>query len=318
MVSTSVSSYIVGICFGIILVTAILLVVVRGWTAAPGMTSHRILYFVALSSCVYAQVKMVQLNSQVRDKCIFAEDLSIIFYHGSNTLQLVFYILRYREVFHGVWVLLIPSLITLVYASSIPIAAVLNHSEVEPEGACYVNHPTISAYLPLSTNFAGSAYMLVLFLFPFVKPLFKREGDRLREIATVSCSLFLTNSLAILFNIFFNISLTTSLGPNAPILSMIDLTVNFVMVCLPYFLSQLRKNSSGRDWSSTESQSNFAPTPMAQDSQSSAMGPSAATLPTSSAQPMGNIYLNGGMLPKESTERKRETGSESENDSLVH
>ncbi|KAK9761888.1 hypothetical protein K7432_012867 [Basidiobolus ranarum] len=294
MVSANVSSYIIGACFGIIVVTVILFAFVRGWTASSGITSHRILYFIALSDCVYSQVKMVQLNSERGKDCIVAENLSLIFYHGSNTLQLIFYILRYREIFQGFWSLMFPSIATLLYASAIPIAAVFNHPNIDPSGVCTVIHPAVSAYLPLATNFLASVYMLALFLFPFLKPLFKREGLKLRQIAAVSCNLFITNSIAIIFNIFFNFSLTTSLNIYAPLLSMIDLTVNFTMVCSPYFLSRLHRSCSEQH---SDFRSTFVSDPPLANTQSLVTNSSEVAFPSSSYQREGNLFVTNESLP---------------------
>ncbi|ORX88498.1 hypothetical protein K493DRAFT_306579 [Basidiobolus meristosporus CBS 931.73] len=243
-----VAHYVVGLCFGLTLVVIINFALIRGWRT-DGIISHRILYLVAFFNSVYAQVKIVQMNGSHDDNCIIAENLSVFFYHGSNTLQFIYYMARYREVYGGSWSLLFPALTTVVYAAGIPLSIILNETSIAPDNSCIVTHPRVSSLLPLITAFIVAAYMMVMFLTPFVQQSLKTKGDQNSRLMFVARNLFITNTIAILFNMFFNISLITPLEQYAPMLSMIDLTINIVMVCLPYFLTRLR-GSTGQ-WSST-------------------------------------------------------------------
>ncbi|KAK9719434.1 hypothetical protein K7432_004770 [Basidiobolus ranarum] len=293
--SANMSSYVVGTCFGITIVTTISLAFIRGWRSYSGITSHRILYFVALSNCIYSQIKITQLNGEKGADCKTAENLSLIFYHGSNTIQLLFYILRYKEVFQRVSLLIIPSIITLIYTSSIPVAILLNQSTVKEDGVCFVNHPIISGYLPLVTNFLASTYMLCLFLTPFCSFLCKRERNKLCSIARASYNLLITNSIAIISNILFNLSLTTSLNTCAPMLSMIDLTLNFIMVCLPYFLSKFLKTPDELSitWSNEELGGNSIsrPNPTYSSTGSHVLNFGDITFPSNTFQPSEDIHV---------------------------
>ncbi|KAK9712361.1 hypothetical protein K7432_007214 [Basidiobolus ranarum] len=234
----SIAHYVVGICFGLTFIVAIIFAFIRGWRTS-GIISHRILYFVALFNCVYAQVKIVQMNGAKNDHCIVAENLSVFFYHGSNTLQFVYYMVRYKEVYGGTWSLAFPIMTALVYAAGIPVSIVLNDTQIAPDGSCSVIHPRVSSLLPLVTAFLISGYMMCMFLAPFVQQCLRTKENQNTQLAFVARNLFVTNSVAITFNMFFNLSLITPLEQYAPLLSMVDLTINFLMVCLPYFLTRM-------------------------------------------------------------------------------
>ncbi|KAK9708349.1 hypothetical protein K7432_009689 [Basidiobolus ranarum] len=234
-----IAHYVVGICLGLTLVVAASFAFIRGWRTS-GIMSHRILYFVALFNCVYAQVKIVQMNGGSQDNhCGVAENLSVFFYHGSNSLQFVYYMVRYKEVYGGTWSLLFPAIVGVVYAAGIPMSIVLNETQIAPNGSCSVVHPRISSLLPLVTAFILSVYMMCMFLAPFVRQCLKSKAEQNSQLVFVARNLFVTNSIAITFNMFFNLSLITPLEQYAPLLSMVDLTINFLMVCLPYFLTRL-------------------------------------------------------------------------------
>ncbi|KAK9712416.1 hypothetical protein K7432_007171 [Basidiobolus ranarum] len=232
------SHYVVGMCFGLTLVIIVNFALIRGWRT-DGIVSHRILYLVAFLNCVYAQVKIVQMNGAQDSNCVIAENLSLFFYHGSNTLQFIYYMVRYREVYGGKWSLVFPVLVTIAYAIGIPVGILLNETSIAPDGSCAVIHHQVSSFLPLITSFITSAYMMIMFLTPFIQQSLKTRSDQNSRLISVARNLFVTNSIAITYNMFFNISLITPLGQYAPMLSMIDLTINLLMVCLPYFLTRL-------------------------------------------------------------------------------
>ncbi|ORX98095.1 hypothetical protein K493DRAFT_313790 [Basidiobolus meristosporus CBS 931.73] len=146
---------------------------------------------------------------------------------------------RYKEVYGGTWLLVLPIVTTVVYAAGIPVSIILNATQINPDGSCSVIHPQVSSLLPLVTAFIISVYMMSMFLAPFVQQCLRSKENQNPQLAFVARNLFVTNSIAITFNMFFNISLITPLEQYAPLLSMVDLTVNFLMVCLPYFLTRL-------------------------------------------------------------------------------
>ncbi|ORX88911.1 hypothetical protein K493DRAFT_410746 [Basidiobolus meristosporus CBS 931.73] len=179
------------------------------------------------------------MNGAHDNRCVVAENLSVFFYHGSNTLQYIYYVTRYREVYGGMWSLALPVFVIIVYAAGIPLSIILNETAIAADGSCSVIHPPISSFLPLTASFMVSVYMLIMFLAPFVKQCMLPSEDRNPQLVFVARNLFITNTIAICFNIFFNLSLITPLEQYAPLLSMVDLTINYLMVCLPYFLTRL-------------------------------------------------------------------------------
>jgi hypothetical protein len=239
--------YGVGICFGITLCFLILFLVKH---AKKRNVSTRLIYLMAVVDMMYYHVKIPQLNG-VNNDCGTQEALSVLFYLGSNLILYIFYVYRYVEVYEWNAKRLIPVIILIgVFATAIPVSIFSNVTTIT-KGVCTVRHPPISAYFPSATCFVISGYMMVLFLLPLLKGNFK---DSLKK--SVAKSVFITNTIAMVSTVLFNATLSSPVGQYAPLTSSFDLMINYVMVCLPYFVTHARTSTISQKGSGGGTQKN--------------------------------------------------------------
>lgn len=235
--------YGVGLSFGIVLCTLIAfhISVARSkmtFSLRDG-TSLKLVWFMGLFNIAYFVVKFFQMNG-INNDCGTQEALSVAFYLGSNLILYLFYVSRYIEVYGWKANVLVPVLVLiLVFAAAIPVSILSNVTLIKG-GTCEVYHPPISALFPSITCFIISAYMMALFLYPLFQSINFTSDARKKRLAL---NIFGTNFIALVSTVLFNATLSTPAGAYAPLTSSLDLMINFLMVCLPYFL--VKKSSGG-------------------------------------------------------------------------